>query len=147
MFSLAKWNKELFVKTIKESCQTRISNIIVDLVKFAEEEADLIGWGRGEGYGTMTYKCKSSDFGVLPLFHLTTNGQIKFPLNLLRHKIPKKEIIRDFQLKLESNFMMYFDEEEYPSDVFLAIDELFVMKVELDRFISAVQGMSARLQQ
>ena len=70
---MAKWNKELFIKTAKESCQTRISNVIVDLVKFTQEHADLITWGRGEGYGTMTFKCKSIDYGLIPLFHLTIN--------------------------------------------------------------------------
>ena len=89
---MAKWNKELFIKTIKESCQTRISNIIVDLVKFAGEEADLIGWGRGEGYGTMTFQCKSIDYGLVPLFHLTSNGQIKFPLNLLKQNLLPNKI-------------------------------------------------------
>ena len=53
---MAKWDKDLFIKTIKESCQTRISNIVVDLVKFTEDEADSVSWGRGEGYGTMTFK-------------------------------------------------------------------------------------------
>ena len=38
-------------------------------------------------------------------------------LNLLRSKISKKEIINDYQLKLESNFMMDFDELEYPTDI------------------------------
>jgi hypothetical protein len=144
---LAKWNKELFIKTIKESCQTRISNIIVDLVKFTEEEADLIGWGRGEGYGTMTFQCKSIDYGIVPLFHLTSNGQIKFPLNLLKQKIIKKEIVKDYQLKLESNFMMYFDYEMYPTDIYYTIDELFVMQIEVKKFILAIQGISARLHQ
>ena len=144
---MAKWNKELFIKTAKESCQTRISNVIVDLVKFTQEHADLITWGRGEGYGTMTFKCKSIDYGLIPLFHLTSNGQIKFPLNLLRQKITKKEIVRDYQLKLESNFMMYFDEEMYPADILYTIDELFVMQVEVQKFILTIQGISARLHQ
>jgi len=144
---LAKWNKELFIKTIKESCQARISNIVVDLVKFTEEEADLITWGRGEGYGTMTFKCKSIDYGVIPLFHLTSNGQIKFPLNFLKQKIIKKEIVREYQLKLESNFMMYFDEEVYPTDIFYTIDELFVMQIEVQKFTLTIQGISARLHQ
>ena len=144
---MAKWNKELFIKTAKESCQTRISNVIVDLVKFTQEHADLITWGRGEGYGTMTFKCKSIDYGLIPLFHLTSNGQIKFPLNLLRQKITKKEIVRDYQLKLESNFMMYFDEEMYPADILYTIDELFVMQVEVQKFILTVQGIAARLHQ
>ena len=144
---MAKWNKELFIKTIKESCQTRISNIVVDLVKFTEKEADLITWGRGEGNGTMTFKCKSIDYGIVPLFHLTSSGQIKFPLNLLKQKIIKKEIVREYQLKLESNFMMYFDEETCSSDIFYKIDDLFLMKSEVDKFIFTVRGISARLHQ
>ena len=144
---MAKWDKNLFIKTIKESCQTRISNIVVDLVKFTEDEADSVSWGRGEGYGTMTFKCKSIDYGLLPLFHLTSNGQIKFPLNHLKQKINKKEIIREYQLKLESNFMMYFDEEVYPTDIFYTIDELFVMQIEVQKFILTIQGLSARLHQ
>ena len=142
-----KWNQDTFILKAKEKCQTRISNIIVDLVKFTESEADIVSWGRGEGHGTMTFKCKSIDCGILPLFHLTSNGQIKFPLNYLKLKINKKEIIRDFQLKLESNFMMYFDEDKYPNDIYLLIDDLFVMQVEVNKFILAVQGVSARLHQ
>ena len=144
---MSKWNKDTFVQTTKSKCEPRISNIILALVNFTDHEADQVTWGRGEGYGTMTYKCKSVDFGIIPLFHLTTNGQIKFPLNLLRQRILKKEIIGDFQLKLESNFMMYFDEDEQPSDVFFNIDELFLMKTEIDKFIFTIQGITARLHQ
>ena len=78
---MAKWNKEIFLKTVKSNCDIRIINIVVELVKFTEKEADQISWGRGEGYGTMTYKCKSDDFGIISLFHVTTSGQIKFLLN------------------------------------------------------------------
>ena len=95
----------------------------------------------------MTFKCKSFDYGILPLFHLTSNGQIKFPLNLLRQKITKKEIVNDYQLKLESNFMMYFDDEMYPTDIYYTIDELFVMQIEVKKFILTIQGISARLHQ
>tara|TARA_B100000686_G_C16188838_1_gene664738 strand:+ start:170 stop:604 length:435 start_codon:yes stop_codon:yes gene_type:complete len=144
---MSKWNKDTFVQTTKSKCEPRISNIILALVNFTNDEADQVTWGRGEGYGTMTYKCKSVDFGIIPLFHLTTNGQIKFPLNLLRQRILKKEIISDFQLKLESNFMMYFDEDEQPSDVFFNVDELFLMKAEIDKFIFTIQGITARLHQ
>ena len=144
---MSKWNKGTFVCTIKDKCEPSISNVIIDLVNFAESDADVISWGRGEGYGTMTYKCKSEDYGILPLFHITTNGQIKFPINLLRSKIRKKEIINDFQLKLESNFMMYFDEESCSSDVFYNIDDLFLMKSEVDKFVFTVRGISARLHQ
>ena len=144
---MSKWNKDTFICTVKEKCEPRISNIIIDLVNFAENDADLISWGRGEGYGTMTFKCKSEDFGLMPLFHITTNGQIKFPINLLRNKVSKREIINDFQLKLESNFMMYFDEENCSSDVFYKIDDLFLMKSEVDKFMFTVKGISARLHQ
>ena len=144
---MGKWNQELFIKTVKNTCQIRISNIVVDLVKFAENEADIISWGRGEGHGTMTFKCKSIDYGIISLFHLTSNGQIKFPLNSLKQKISKKEIVKDYQLKLESNFMMYFDEGVYPVDIFYTIDELFVMQIEVRKFILAIQGLSARLHQ
>ena len=144
---MSKWNKDTFVQTTKSKCEPRISNIILALVNFTNDEADQVTWGRGEGYGTMTYKCKSVDFGILPLFHLTSNGQIKFPLNLLRQRILKKEIISDFQLKLESNFMMYFDEDEQPADVFFNVDELFLMKTEIDKFIFTIQGITARLHQ
>ena len=129
---MSKWNKDTFVSTLKKICNSNISNVIVDLINFAESDADTVTWGRGEGYGTMTFKCKSEDYGIIPLFHITTNGQIKFPINFLRSKIRKKEIINDYQLKLESNFMMDFDEESCPSDIFYNIDELFIMKVEVD---------------
>ena len=129
---MSKWNKDIFISTVKKNCLSNISNVIVDLVNFSELNADTVSWGRGEGYGTMTYKCKSEDYGIIPLFHVTTNGQIKFPINLLRNKIRKKEIINDYQLKLESNFMMYFDEDKHPSDVFFYIDDLFLMKTEVD---------------
>ena len=144
---MAKWNHDIFIKTSKETCQTRISNIIVELVKFAETEADMVTWGRGEGYGTMTFKCKSIDYGTIPLFYITSNGQIKFPLNLLKTKINKKEIVNDFQLKLESNFMMYFDEDVCPSDIYYTLDQLFLIKTEVDKFIFTVKGISARLHQ
>ena len=144
---MAKWNKDTFVVASKKECDPRISNIIIDLVNFAESEADIISWGRGKGYGTMTFKCKSEDYGILPLFHITTNGQIKFTLNFLRTKINKKEIINDFQLKLESNFMLDFDEVEYPSDVFHNIGDLFTIRSEINKFEFAIQGMTARLRQ
>ena len=90
---MAKWNKTTFISCIKENCEPRVQTTAMDLVKFAEEDADLVSWGRGEGYGTMTFKCKSDDYGIIPLFHITTNGQIKFQLNYLRQKVKKKEIL------------------------------------------------------
>jgi len=144
---MSKWNKDTFIPVVKDNCKPTISNIIVDLVNFSIAEADVVNWGRGEGYGTMTYKCKSEDYGLIPLFHLTTNGQIKIPINFLRSKVRKKEIINDLQLKLESNFMMYFDEETCSTDVFYKIEDLFIIKSEVDKFIFTIQGIAARLHQ
>ena len=144
---MSKWNKDTFVQTTKSKCEPRISNIMVALINFTDSEADQVSWGRGEGYGTMTFKCKSADFGIIPLFHLTTNGQIKFQLNYMRTNIAKKEIVRDFQLKLESNFLMDFDEDEYPFDLFHEIDDLFNIKHEVEKFEDTIQGISARLKQ
>ncbi len=85
--------------------------------------------------------------GKGPMCSWVKKYDIKFPLNLLRHRVQKKEIISDFQLKLESNFMMYFDEDVQPSDVFFNIDDLFLMRADIDRFIFTIQGIAARLYQ
>ena len=142
-----KWNKENFIKTVKSNCFGHTSNVIVDLVNFSESTADNLSWGKGESCGTMTYKCKSEDYGLIPLFNLTTNGKIKFHINYLRDKVESKEIVRDYQLKLESNFMMDFDSHEYPSDLSHKIEDLFNLKTEVDRFQADISGISARLKQ
>ena len=142
-----KWNRNSFEESVKINCKPHTSNVIIELIKFAETNSGIASWGKGEGYGTMTYKCDSDDFGVVPLFLVTTNGQIKFQLNYLRNKVKKKEIIRDYQLKLESNFMLDFDEEFYPTDVYHDISELFVMKADIDKFKHTIKGISDRLYQ
>jgi len=142
-----KWNKENFIKTVKTNCFGHTSNVIVDLVNFSESTADNLSWGKGENCGTMTYKCKSEDYGLIPLFNLTTNGKIKFHINYLRDKVESKEIVKDYQLKLESNFMMDFDSLEYPSDLSHKIEDLFNLKTEVDRFQADISGISARLKQ
>ena len=142
-----KWNKENFIKTVKSNCFGHTSNVIVDLVNFSESTADNLSWGKGESCGTMTYKCKSEDYGLIPLFNLTTNGKIKFHINYLRDKVESKEIVKDYQLKLESNFMMDFDSHEYPSDLSHKIEDLFNLKTEVDRFQADISGISARLKQ
>ena len=143
----SKWNKENFIKTVKTNCFGHTSNVIVDLVNFSESTADNLSWGKGENCGTMTYKCKSEDYGLIPLFNLTTNGKIKFHINYLRDKVESKEIVKDYQLKLESNFMMDFDSLEYPSDLSHKIEDLFNLKTEVDRFQADISGISARLKQ
>ena len=144
---MAKWNKATFLISVKDKCDPRVQTLILDLIRFAELHADQVSWGRGEGHGTMTFKCKSDDYGVIPLFHITSNGQIKFQLNYLRQKVRGKEILRDYQLKLESNFMMDFGENFYPSDLYHKMGEIFTIKIEVDKFIQTIQGIAHRLRQ
>lgn len=144
---MAKWSKKTFINSTKDNCEPRVQTIVMDLVRFAESNADQVSWGRGEGYGTMTYKCKSDDYGIIPLFHITTNGQIKFQLNYLRQKVRKKEILRDYQLKLESTFMLDFREVYYPSDIYHRMGDLFTIRTEVEKFVQTILGISARLRQ
>jgi len=144
---MAKWDKTTFISSIKDNCEPRVQTTILDLIRFAEQNADQVSWGRGEGYGTMTFKCKSDDYGIIPLFHITTNGQIKFQLNYLRQKCRKKEILRDYQLKLESNFMMDFGESYYPSDIYHLMGEMFTIRTEVNKFVQTIQNIAHRLRQ
>ena len=144
---MAKWNKATFLTSVKDKCDPRVHTVILDLVRFAELHADQVSWGRGEGHGTMTFKCKSDDYGVIPLFHITSSGQIKFQLNYLRQKVRGKEILRDYQLKLESNFMMDFGEDFYPSDLYHNLGDIFTIKTEVNKFVHTIQGIAHRLRQ
>ena len=144
---MAKWNKNTFIKKTKHNCLSHVSMIMMDLIKFSEDHADQVVWGSGDHYGTMTYKCKSMDHGFIPLFYITTQGRIKISINLLRSKVSQPEIIRDFQLKLESNFLMDFDSEDYPSDIYHSLEDLFTMRSEVNRFTTTIQSISARLHQ
>lgn len=144
---MAKWDKNTFIQTAKINCEPHISNIVLDLVKFAETGADIVQWGKGEGHGTMRYKCKSDDYGILPLFEITTNGQINFLINSLRSKVRKREILRAYQLKLESNFMIDFSPEFYPSDVYHEVEDVFTIKHDVDKFVDTIQTISDRLHQ
>ena len=144
---MAKWTKNTFIKTTKNNCLSHVSMIMLDLIKFSEDNADQIVWGSGDHYGTMTYKCKSIDHGFIPLFYITTQGRIKISINLLRSKVSQPEIIKDFQLKLESNFLMDFDSEDYPSDIYHSLEDLFTMRSEVNRFTTTIQSISARLHQ
>ena len=133
---MAKLDKKTFIKKTKSDCLSHVSMLTMDLIKFAENDADQIVWGSGDQYGTMTFKCKSIDYGFLPLFYITTNGKIKFSINLLRSKVNRTEIIRDFQLKLESHFLMDFDSFDYPADVYHSLEEMFTMRSEVNKFIT-----------
>jgi hypothetical protein len=144
---MAKWDKDTFVESLKSECAPHAVNVVMDFIQFAESNSDIIAWGRGEGHGTMTFKCKSEDWGIVPIFHVTSDGKIKFLLNNMRNKVRKREILRDYTLKLESNFMLDFSEEIYTADVYFTVMELFVTKHEVDKFMITVKGICARLHQ
>ena len=58
-----------------------IAKIGEAIIQFAEQHASDISWGRGTDHGTMTYRCDSDD-GNLPLFHMTSIGQLNLQINL-----------------------------------------------------------------
>ena len=81
----------------------------------------------------LTFRC-NTDIGPLPLFHLTSSGQLNLQINFMRSKDIPPMVVRDVVLKLESNFIREYDEVEYPSDVFVPIDELFHTENQLESF-------------
>jgi hypothetical protein len=143
---MAKWDPVSFVQHAKVQCPAHVVNVLEDLVLFTQHEADTVAWGRGEETGMMTFKARS-DWGLLPLFHITTDGHIKFYINYLREKIQAREILRDYQLKIESTFLLELDSDIYPQDVFHPVDDLFHTQNQVDKFKHAIQGVTARLHQ
>ena len=90
---MTKWDKDTFIKKTKGQCAAHISNVVLDLVKFSEDHADIVQWGKGEGQGTMRFKCKTDDFGLLPLFEITQ--QWMHP----EKKIEIKKLINSLNIK------------------------------------------------
>ncbi len=143
---MAKWNPETFNQFAKAQCPAHVVSVLEDLVNFTTQNADLIGWGRGDETGMVTFKARS-DNGVLPLFSLTTDGQIKLFTNCLRDKQVGREILRDYQLKMESTFLLDLDPEIYPHDVYHPVDDLFHTQNQVEKFKNAILGVTARLHQ
>ena len=86
---MSKWNKEQFVEDLRNKCSREIAKIGEKIIEFSEEHASEMSWGRGDDHGTFTFRC-SSDFGMLPLFHMTSDGQLNMQVNFLREKeLPK----------------------------------------------------------
>ena len=50
-------------------------------------------------------------------------------------------------IKLESNFLMDYDEDGYPSDVFVSMEDLFHTQSQVDKFIKTMEGATYRLKQ
>ena len=143
---MTQWSKESFINHINETCESDIVMICLDLIDFSEKTSDDLSWGTGDDFGTMTYRC-NSDYGMLPLFRLSSNGKINVQINFLRSKNLHKQVLQDMIIKLESNFLRDYDEESYPSDSYEPLEELICTKAQLDSFIKTIEGCTYRLKQ
>ena len=143
---MSNWNKESFIEHLRGNCNREIAKIGVSIIDFSEKYADDVSWGRGADHGTLTYRCET-DIGPLPLFHMTSTGQLNLQINFMRSKEIPSMVIRDMILKMESNFLRDYDENEYPSDIFVPMDELFHTQSQVDKFIKTMEGCTYRLKQ
>ena len=143
---MSNWNKESFIEHLRGNCNREIAKIGVSIIDSAEKYADDVSWGRGADHGTLTYRCET-DIGPLPLFHMTSTGQLNLQINFMRSKEIPPMVIRDMILKMESNFLRDYDQNEYPSDIFVPMDELFHTQSQVDKFIKTMEGCTYRLKQ
>ncbi len=143
---MSNWDKDQFIDHLREQCSREVAKIGVSIIEFSEKYADDISWGRGVDHGTLTYRC-DTDVGPIPLFHMTSIGQLNLQINFMRNKEIPSMVIRDMVLKLESNFLRDYDEIEYPSDVFVNIDELFHTENQVEKFLKTMEGCTYRLRQ
>ena len=143
---MANWDKNTFIDHLRKNCTREIAKIGVSIIEFSEKYADDISWGRGYDHGTLTYRC-DTDVGQIPLFHMTSTGQLNLQINFMRNKEIPPMVIRDMVLKLESNFLRDYDETEYPSDVFVPMDELFHTENQIEKFLKTIEGCTYRLRQ
>ena len=143
---MSNWDKVSFLDHLRENCTREIAKVGVSIIEFTEKFADDISWGRGTDHGTLTFRC-NTDVGLLPLFHMTSIGQLNLQINFMRSKEIPPMVLRDVVLKLESNFIRDYDEVEYPSDVFVPMNELFHTANQLERFLKTMEGATYRLRQ
>ena len=143
---MSTWDKSSFIEDMRDNCSREIAKIGEAIIEFSEKHGSDISWGRGSEYGTMTFRCEC-DEGHLPLFHITSTGQLNLQINFMRSKEIPPMVIRDVVIKLESNFLRDYDEEGYPSDVFVPMDDLFHTQSQVDKFIKTMEGATYRLKQ
>ena len=143
---MGKWSKKMFVNHINETCENDVAMICLELIDFSEKTSDELSWGTGEDFGTMTYRC-NSDYGLLPLFRLSSNGKINLQLNFLRSKKLHKQVLQDMIIKFESNFLRDYDQESYPSDSYEPLEDLICTNKQLHSFMKAIEGCTYRLKQ
>ena len=143
---MSNWDKNLFIDHLREQCSREVAKVGVAIIEFTEKFADDVSWGRGTDHGTLTFRC-NTDIGPLPLFHLTSSGQLNLQINFMRSKDIPPMVVRDVVLKLESICNRDYDEVEYPSDVVVPIDELFLTENQLEKFLKTMEGATYRLRQ
>ena len=143
---MSNWNKDQFINHLREECSREIAKVGVSIIDFTERHADDISWGRGADHGTLTFRCQS-DVGPLPLFHMTSTGQLNLQINFMRNKEIPPMVLRDIVLKLESNFLRDYNVNEYPSDIFVPMDELFYTESQVEKFLKTMEGCTYRLKQ
>ena len=143
---MSNWDRNLFIDHLRKHCTREVAKVGVAIIEFTEKFADDVSWGRGSDHGTLTFRC-NTDIGPLPLFHMTSSGQLNLQINFMRSKDIPPMVLRDVVLKLESNFIRDYDEIEYPSDVFVPIDELFHTENQLEMFLKTMEGATYRLRQ
>jgi len=143
---MSNWNKDQFINHLREECSREIAKVGVSIINFTERHADDISWGRGADHGTLTFRCQS-DVGPLPLFHMTSTGQLNLQINFMRNKEIPPMVLRDIVLKLESNFLRDYNVDEYPSDIFVPMDELFYTESQVEKFLKTMEGCTYRLKQ
>lgn len=141
-----KWEKSNFLEDLRTHTSREIAHIGEEICNFSEDEADEVTWGRGAEYGTMSFRSKS-DFGLVSLFQITSKAQIKFCVNLLRQKDVPKNIMRDYVIKLESNFIRDYDKLNYPVDTFEDMNDLFTTHSQVDKLKQCIEGIAYRLRQ
>ncbi len=144
--SIIKWDKDSFIKDMRENCSREVAKIGVQIIEFSEKYANDISWGRGEEHGTMTFRC-DSDLGYLPIFHLSSDGRLNLQINFLRGKEIPPMVMKDMVVKLEAIFMYEFDEEMYPVDTYEYVEEMFHTQTQVIKFLKTIEGVSYRLKQ
>ncbi len=143
---MSKWSKQSFISDLEEKCSREVVKTTRKIIDFSEKHSENLSWGRGEDHGTMTFRCMS-DMGLLPLFHINSDGNINLQINFLRNKNIPKMVLRDMVVKLESNLLREYDTEMYPIDSFEPIEDLFNTKSQVIKFLKTIEGCVYRLKQ
>ena len=141
-----KWTKEKFVEDLRNNCSREIAKIGEQIIEFSEKNATEMSWGRGDDHGTFTFRC-SSDFGMLPLFHMQSDGQLNLQINFVGEYDWPNLVMRDMLVKLEANFLRDYDAESYPVDSYEEMEFMFHTHTQVDKFISTIEGCVYRLKQ